>query len=134
MSTETQPKTPNLLSWITSIATSVLCCATLFVFFASYLVELRTTARDNNVRIDVIEQRENQILSELELIRKHAEGQTPAAAVVQPPANEVVAPVAPAASEAPTSIVPPTPDAAPPSPAAMPHVEVPVVAPPADKK
>ena len=123
MSTQDYTKPQNILWWIASIATSVVCCALLFIFFASYMVELRTTARDNNVRIDVIQQQETQILHELEQIRKHAEGATPAS-----DASSATVP----APDAAISIVPPaalaTPDAQ------APHVEVPVVTPPAEKK
>jgi len=124
MSMEEPVKCPNVLWWIASIATSVMCCALLFIFFASYMAELRTTAQGSNVRINAIEERETQILHELELIRKQAEGPATAAPVAQAPD-----------ANAPVSIVPPeTSDAAKTPLVQMPHIEVPVVAPPALEK
>ncbi len=138
MNNDNQAKSKELLWWITSIATSVLCCSVLFIFFASYLVDLRTTERDNNARIDVIEQRENKILTELELIRKHAEAISAPAAVPAAPVVDgtgaVVTPPAPDAQGSmnamPGAVAPSSTTGS----APMPHVEVPVVAPPADKK
>jgi len=83
-------KLQSVLWWITSIAVSVLCCSVLFVLFASYLVEMKQSAKDNELRITAIEEREDRILAELEIIRKHSLAQATA------PAAQAVAPEAPA--------------------------------------
>ncbi|MDD3029437.1 MAG: hypothetical protein PHS57_04040 [Alphaproteobacteria bacterium] len=72
MSAELSSKVQVALWWITSIAASVLLCATFFVFFAGNLVDIRETARETSDRIALIEERENRILAEIELIRKRA--------------------------------------------------------------
>jgi type IV secretory pathway VirJ component len=72
MSAELHEKIQNTLWWIASIATSVLCCAALFVLFASYLMDVKTGIKENNERISIIEDREDRILTEIGLIRKHA--------------------------------------------------------------
>jgi|GEM_PF-5919706 hypothetical protein len=77
-----------VLWWITSIATSVLCCAVLFILFANYLVDVRASVRDNNERINIVQEREDRILAEIELIRKHTVLQaTQPTAAVQVPAG-----------------------------------------------
>ncbi len=72
MPMELTTKVEIALWWITSIAVSVLCCSVLFVLFASHLVDVREMVQDASVRIDLISAREDRILAELELIRKHA--------------------------------------------------------------
>ncbi|MFA5040396.1 MAG: hypothetical protein WC464_02020 [Bdellovibrionales bacterium] len=72
MPMELSTKVEVALWWITSIAVSVLCCSILFVLFASHLVDVREMVQDTSARIDIISAREDRILAELELIRKHA--------------------------------------------------------------
>jgi hypothetical protein len=87
MSKELSEKIQHTLWWIASIATSVLCCSALFVLFASYLVDVKIGIKENNERISVVEDREDKILTEIGLIRKHAVFQTAQPAVAtQPPA------------------------------------------------
>jgi hypothetical protein len=82
--------------WIASIAAAVLCCAIWFVLFANYLVDVKVALKDNAERINIIQEREDRILTEIELIRKHAVFQpgTPTAAA-QAPAAQVPATEAP---------------------------------------
>jgi len=70
MSTESS-RNQNILWWIASIATSVLCCSILFVLFASYIVDVKKDLEDSSMRLSLIEKREDRILSEMELLLKH---------------------------------------------------------------
>ena len=137
MNNDCAPKSKELLWWITSIASSVVCCSILFIFFASYLGDLRTMEQDNNARIGVIEQQENQILTELEAIRNHTDAASSPAAVPAPAVDATGAVAVPSPPDA-QGVISSMPAVVTPSPvnesAPMPHVEVPVGAPPADKK
>jgi hypothetical protein len=66
------PKIQNSVWWIISVALSVLSCAIIFVLFASYLVEVKQSIKENEALINIIQNREDRILSEVELIRQHA--------------------------------------------------------------
>ena len=72
MSSDVSAKLQVVLWWITSIAVSVLCCSILFVLFASYLVDVKASVRESDERLSLIEMRQNRILGELQLIRRHA--------------------------------------------------------------
>ena len=98
MSMEENAQTKNTLWWITSIAISVVCCSVLFILFASYLVEVKADLRDNMTRINIVEERENRILAEIEMMSRRAN----AAAASTPAASEPGAVAAPAAT-APTT-------------------------------
>ena len=56
--------------WISSLAISVVCCAILFVLFAGYLVDLDKTIAVMNVRIDMLEQRQNRTDGDMEGLRR----------------------------------------------------------------
>ncbi|MGB9154000.1 MAG: hypothetical protein WCD70_13050 [Alphaproteobacteria bacterium] len=141
MSTDLSSKIQNALWWITSIATSVVCCSVIFVLFASYFVDVRQDIKEGNIRINAIEEREDKILSEIEIIRKHTMP-LPGQAVETPgvPAAAPVAPM-PVAAPAPTPpdaampvVTPPapapTPDAAQPAaPAAVAPITPPAIVP-----
>ena len=75
MITDLSTKINYALWWITSIATSVVCCSILFVVFASYFVDVRNEIRAGNMRINSIAQREDIILYQIVMIRKHGLGQ-----------------------------------------------------------
>ena len=109
MSLEISSKLQALLWWMTSIAVSVLCCSVLFVLFASYLVDAKAAIRENNMRIDAIEQRENTILAEIQILRKQTTAQPVALAPVASPPEATVTPpetsVAPAAEPTTTGTV-----------------------------
>jgi hypothetical protein len=127
-------KFQNALWWIASIAVSVLCCSVLFILFASYLVEVKADVRDNNIRLNVIEQREDRILAEIEMIHKHDIMVAPAAAPTSAPSEGTSPPatptemtpapsvVTPPATETPTTTMPApmTPPTAPTSPVTVP--------------
>lgn len=93
MSAELSAKVQVALWWITSIAVSVLCCSIIFVLFASYFVDVKAAVKESSDRINIIEDREDTILLELDMIRKHAVFQPaqPAAAAVQAPAADAPA-------------------------------------------
>jgi hypothetical protein len=93
MSADLSAKVQATLWWITSIAASVLCCSVLFLFFANHIVGIREMVQDTNHRIGIIEAREDRILAELELIRKHAVFQRPVGATQAPGDAATEAPV-----------------------------------------
>ncbi len=63
-------KTQNILWWIASIATSVLCCSVLFILFAGYINDIKTSLELTGAQISVIRAREDKILAEIEMIHK----------------------------------------------------------------
>lgn len=56
--------------WITSLAISVVCCAVLFIVFAGYIVELHDTTNLLAVKLEVLQERHNQLNSELTLMKR----------------------------------------------------------------
>ncbi len=123
-------KPQNFFWWIASIAVSVLCCAVLFVVFAVYLCDVKSSIKANEDNIALIQQREDRILAEIELLRKNSQisptqdssaspapdstagGGTPPALPEAAPANAVPPTVAPApvvpTTVAPAPVVPTT--------------------------
>jgi hypothetical protein len=97
MSVEEQSKIRNATSWITSIAISVLCCSILFVLFASYLVDLKADIRDDMMHINAVEERQNQILANIEAMSKRLPPPAAAAIAITAPATDATAPATPAA-------------------------------------
>jgi uncharacterized membrane protein len=98
MSSEITVKIQSLLWWVSSIAVSVLCCSMLFVVFASYMVEIKASVQNNNVRIESVEAREDKIIFELDALQKRiAPVAAPPVAVAPPattaPASDATAPV-----------------------------------------
>jgi hypothetical protein len=93
MPADLSAKVQIALWWITSIAASVLCCSVLFVLFASHLVDIRGMVEDTNHRIGIIEAREDRILAEIEMIRKHTVFQANKAAIQAPADTATEAPV-----------------------------------------
>lgn len=86
-----------IAQWITSLAISVICCAVLFVVFAGYIVDLHNSINLATVRLEVIQEKNNQILSDLNALRR---GLIPQAALppslpMPPPSPEVAAPPQP---------------------------------------
>lgn len=130
MSMEMPQKNQNILWWIASIASSVLCCAILFVLFATYLIDIKGALRDNDERLNIIREREDRILAELEMIRRHAIFQTPKleATDIPVPLSTTPAPAAvPEAAPAPAAAA--TDKAAPvPAPVAVPAAPTPTPA------
>lgn len=68
---KTSSKSEGVFWWIASIAVSVLCCAVLFVLFASYIVDIKAAIVDTGERINLVQQRDDRILSEIEMLRKN---------------------------------------------------------------
>jgi len=101
---EMTPKTQSTSWWISSLAISVVCCAILFVVFAGYLVDLDKTMAIMNVRIDMLEQRQNRTDNDMEGLRRRTAVQqiqvVPSSQPVQLPVSVMPAqeatPVAPA--------------------------------------
>lgn len=72
-----QPKVPAgsmqtqvVAQWITSLAISVVCCAVLFIVFAGYIVQLHESTNLMEVRIEVLQEKQNQLTTELASIRR----------------------------------------------------------------
>ncbi|MDD4617353.1 MAG: hypothetical protein PHW76_09680 [Alphaproteobacteria bacterium] len=119
MPDDTNTKNRNVLWWIASIATSVMCCSILFVLFASYIVDIKSTLEETSGRINIIQLREEKILAEIEMIRKRVgkeTGETKAPeADAAAPTSPVAAPLLPlsGASETPEKMPEITPPSAP---------------------
>lgn len=56
--------------WITSLAISVICCAILFVVFAGYIVQLHEKANMAGVRIEVLQEKYNQVVADIAALRR----------------------------------------------------------------
>lgn len=56
----------NTAWWISSLAISVVCCAILFVVFASYLVDVKEDLALTRMRFDMVDQRLSTLTSEME--------------------------------------------------------------------
>ncbi len=56
----------NTAWWISSLAISVVCCAVLFVIFASYLVDVKENMATTKMRFDTLDQRINLMSTEME--------------------------------------------------------------------
>lgn len=129
MSSDISSKIQNALWWITSIATAVVCCAIIFVLFASYFVDLREDLREGNLRINAIEEREDRILAEIEVLRKHT--------VAQPAADSSATSTGVSVTSPPSNAAPTVATLPPPIPSVSsdgqgaPSVAVPSLAPPA---
>lgn len=95
--------------WITSLAISVVCCAVLFIVFAGYIVELHDTTNLLTVKLEVLQERHNQLNSEITLMKRPtvvqinnesatkqvvpaSEPQTPAASPAPAAGGEIPAP------------------------------------------
>lgn len=59
-----------IAQWITSLAISVVCCAVLFIVFAGYIVELHDTTNLLSVKLEVLQERHNQLTSEVTLMKR----------------------------------------------------------------
>ena len=91
--------------WITSLAVAVVCCAFLFLVFAIYIADLRKLNDQMSltvVRLEALQTRQMQLISELDMLRR------PAGAAVQPaaPSTAQAPPAATIDNEAPTTAVP----------------------------
>ncbi|MDD5585509.1 MAG: hypothetical protein PHY92_00940 [Alphaproteobacteria bacterium] len=101
----------NLTSqWITSLAISVVCCAALFLVFAGYMMDLHEKTGWITSRLEFYMERQNQLTTEVDILRRQA----------------LVMPLAPAA--VPPSVPNAAPNVAPP-PAVQPNAAQPVETP-----
>ncbi len=64
-----------IAQWIASIAVSVICCAILFVVFAGYIVDLKDAVNLMSFRLEVAQENQVQLLSEIKSLRKALEAQ-----------------------------------------------------------
>lgn len=71
--------------WITSLAISVICCAVLFVVFAGYLVDMHSSINLATVRLEVVQEKCNQMASEIAILKKNVLLQPQQAGAAQPP-------------------------------------------------
>ena len=71
--TDTTSKVPsqNIAWWIISLAISVICCAILFVVFASYLMGIKDNLYALKLRMDMAEQQDNHMSNDIDYIRHH---------------------------------------------------------------
>lgn len=69
MSTNNGPS-QLIAQWITSLAISVICCAVLFVVFAGYIVDLQGKINLATVRLEVYQEKNNQLYSEITYVRR----------------------------------------------------------------
>ncbi len=60
----------NTLWWITSLAISVVCCAVLFVVFASYLFDIKESVAILKDRYDIVSHRMDMMNMEVENLRR----------------------------------------------------------------
>jgi hypothetical protein len=63
-------QTQIVAQWITSLAISVVCCAVLFIVFAGYIVELHDTTNLLTVKLEVLQERHNHLVSEVGMIKR----------------------------------------------------------------
>lgn len=59
-----------LSQWIVSLAVSVVCCAVLFLVFARYIVEIHASSSLAMVRIEALQDRQSQLVAELDALRR----------------------------------------------------------------
>lgn len=62
--------TQLIAQWITSLAISVICCAILFVVFASYILNVQNDLNIATVRIEVLQEKNAQLSSEMDFVRR----------------------------------------------------------------
>jgi hypothetical protein len=87
--------------WITSLAISVVCCAALFLVFAGYIIDLHGKTSDTAIRLEVLQERQNQLVAELNAMRRPIPVMSmnpvaPVQAELQPAPQPLVQDVAPA--------------------------------------
>ena len=132
--------------WITSLAISVVCCAALFLIFAGYIMDVHSKIIDTSIRLEVLQERQNHLVAELDALRRPIPvtmiapaGQNAAGNVQQGPqapqnASTPASPPAPVGNVSVPDVSVPeiAPVAAPPAPpSADVHLAPPAVVPPA---
>ena len=93
-------KNANTSQWIVSLAISIVCCAGLFVIFAGYLMQLHDQSSVTTVRLEALQERQNQLSMQIDAIRHPI-------TIIQSPSGQMqVAPQNPAAPQAAPQAVP----------------------------
>jgi len=117
---DTMKEHSPISQWIVSLAISVICCAILFVIFASYIFDLNEKVAMSNAQLSALQESTNLVLNELKQIRAGVPTTVPVEAAQQ---NLVVEPqpaeTAPAVSD-PAMMAPAAPAPAAPAPEAVP--------------
>jgi hypothetical protein len=108
----------NMTWWISSLSICVVCCALLFVVFASYIFDLKTSFASANLQIEMLSQRQRELINTVESIQRRN--------LVQQIQIISAAPAA-AAAALPTAI--PAIENAVQEPAAMPAISPPTITP-----
>lgn len=114
--------------WITSLAISVICCAVLFIVFAGYIVELHSMTNLTMVRLEVLQDKNNQLTSEVNILKRLVPPPQIQPQVAPQPQASAPAPVDPAAQPAQTTgaqpVAAPAPQPAPPAQPSSAGVEI----------
>jgi hypothetical protein len=148
MDTPERKNSENTVSWITSLAITITCCAVQFVLFAGYIFDLKESISILRIRSDLVDERLKETTLELEALRHHSNVQqiqilpSPTGAPVQLPISLLPsqdgqatgAPVSmgtsvPVGTEIPMGTSAPLGTALPLGTAAVPPINVPVVPP-----
>jgi hypothetical protein len=65
-----EQKTQLIISWIASLAISVVCCSILFVIFANYLSDIKKSIATENVQLAQMALYQEKLLSEIQVLRR----------------------------------------------------------------
>lgn len=60
----------SAMQWIVSLAISVVCCASLFVVFAGYIMDMHKTVALLTARWEVMEARQNNLSADMDNVRR----------------------------------------------------------------
>ncbi len=116
--------------WIISLGVSVVCCATLFIVFAVYIMNVSDKATLANLRLEILQERQHQIVADIDYIRRTmVQRQQPVMAMPQYQTGQPEPMPAPPVGETPYGMQPSQP-AHPAAPMALPEVAPPSMAPP----
>lgn len=74
-----------IAQWIVSLAISVICCAILFVIFASYIFDLNEKVAMSNAQLSALQESTNLVLTELKQMRAAVPTTIPTEAATQTP-------------------------------------------------
>jgi sensor histidine kinase regulating citrate/malate metabolism len=73
---ETDQKTQLIISWIISLAMSVVCCSILFVVFANYLNDIKKSIATENMQLAQMALNEERLLSEIQVLRREIDAKS----------------------------------------------------------
>ncbi|NTU76333.1 MAG: hypothetical protein HGA90_00710 [Alphaproteobacteria bacterium] len=117
---ETGSHSRMAIQWIVSLAVSVLCCALLFVVFASHLPDIQGNTELALVRLAILQERQNQLISELDMMRRSGMAQANVATIGIPTNSSSSSPSAADSNSASSALVEPAAASSVPMPAAPP--------------